>query len=178
MEEAARRDSRIVAVSLSRNFGHQGALTAALDHVTGDAAVVRDGDLQDLPDVIPQFVERYNQGYDVVYAKRVRRKEPWPLRLCYFAFYRLLAGLSDVRLPLDSGDFGLMSRRVIDHVRRMPEDQRYLRGMRSLAGFRQTSLAVERGERHSGRSKYGVVRLLKLAADGIFRLFHRPTTRR
>src|SRR5215471_8928094 len=84
-----------------------------------------DGDLQDLPEVIPQFVERYNQGYDVVYAKRVRRKEPWPLRLCYFAFYRLLAGLPDVRLPLDSGDFGLMSRRVIDHVRRMPEDHRY-----------------------------------------------------
>jgi len=135
LEEAVRRDSRIVAVSLSRNFGHQAALTAALDHVTGDAAVVMDGDLQDLPEVIPQFVERYNQGYDVVYAKRVRRKEPWPLRLCYFAFYRLLAGLSDVRLPLDSGDFGLMSRRVIDHVRRMPEHHRYLRGMRSWVGF-------------------------------------------
>jgi len=124
LEEAARRDSRIVAVSLSRNFGHQAALTAALDNVTSDAAVVMDGDLQDLPQVIPQFVERYNQGYDVVCAKRVSRKEPWPLRLCYFAFYRLLAGLSDVRLPLDSGDFGLMSRRVIDHVRRMPEHHR------------------------------------------------------
>src|SRR5262249_19413934 len=114
LEEAARRDSRIVAVSLSRNFGHQAALTAALDHVTGDAAVVRDGDLQDLPEVIAQFVERYNQGYDVVYAKRVRRKEPWPLRLCYFASWAFRCP------PLDSGDFGLMSRRVIDHVRRIP----------------------------------------------------------
>jgi len=137
LEDAARRDSRIVAISLSRDFGHQAALTAAPDHVTGDAAVVMDGDLQDLPEVIPQFVERYNQGYDVVYAKRVRRKEPWPLRLCYFAFYRLLAGLSDVRLPLDFRDFGLMSRRVIDHVRRMPEHYRYLRGMRSWVAFRQ-----------------------------------------
>lgn len=168
LEQFAQQDARILAISLSRNFGHQAALTAALDHVTGDAAVLMDGDLQDAPEAIPQFVEYYRQGYDVVYAKRVRRKEPWLLRLCYFAFYRLVAGLSEVRLPLDSGDFGLMSRRVIDHVRRMPEHHRYLRGMRSWVGFRQTSVTIERGERYSGRSKYGVLRLLKLAADGIF----------
>jgi polyisoprenyl-phosphate glycosyltransferase len=168
LEGAARQDSRIRAISLSRNFGHQAALTAALDHVAGDAAVVMDGDLQDVPEVISQFVERYHQGYDVVYAQRVRRKEPWPLRLCYFVFYRMMATLSDVQLPLDSGDFGLMSRRVIDHVRRMPEHHRYLRGMRSWVGFRQTGLAVEREERHSGKSKYSLLRLLKLATDGIF----------
>jgi polyisoprenyl-phosphate glycosyltransferase len=168
LEEAARQDSRIRAISLSRNFGHQAALTAALDHVSGDAAVVMDGDLQDVPEAIPQFVERFHQGYDVVYAQRIRRKEPWPLRLCYFVFYRLMAKLSDVRLPLDSGDFGLMSRRVIDQVRRMPEHHRYLRGMRSWVGFRQTGLLVEREERHSGKSKYGFLRLLKLATDGIF----------
>jgi glycosyltransferase involved in cell wall biosynthesis len=168
LEEAARQDPRIRAISLSRNFGHQAALTAALDHVAGDAAVVMDGDLQDVPEVIPQFVERYHQGYDVVYAQRVRRKEPWPLRLCYFVFYRMMATLSDVQLPLDSGDFGLMSRRVIDQVRRMPEHHRYLRGMRSWVGFRQTGLAVEREERHSGKSKYSLLRLLKLATDGIF----------
>jgi polyisoprenyl-phosphate glycosyltransferase len=86
LEEAARQDSRIRAISLSRNFGHQAALTAALDHVAGDATVVMDGDLQDIPEVILQFAERYHQGYDVVYAQRVRRKEPWPLRLCYFIF--------------------------------------------------------------------------------------------
>ena len=168
LEEASRQDSRVRAISLSRNFGHQAALTAALDHVTGDAAVVMDGDLQDVPEAIPQFVERYHQGYDVVYAQRIRRKEPWPLRLCYFVFYRMMARLSDVRLPLDSGDFGLMSRRVIDQVRRMPEHHRYLRGLRSWVGFRQTGVPVEREERHSGKSKYGLLRLLKLAMDGIF----------
>jgi glycosyltransferase involved in cell wall biosynthesis len=168
LEEASRQDSRIRVISLSRNFGHQAALTAALDHVTGDAAVVMDGDLQDVPEAIPQFVERFQQGYDVVYAQRVRRKEPWLLRFCYFVFYRTMARLSDVRLPLDSGDFGLMSRRVINEVRGMPEHHRYLRGMRSWVGFRQTGLPVEREERHSGKSKYGFLRLLTLATDGIF----------
>jgi glycosyltransferase involved in cell wall biosynthesis len=168
LEEATSQDPRILAISLSRNFGHQAALTAALDHVTGDAAVVMDGDLQDVPEVIPQFVARYEQGYDVVYAQRIRRKEPWLLRLCYFIFYRLMASLSDIRLPLDSGDFGLMSRRVIDQVRQMPEHHRYLRGMRSWVGFRQTGIPVERAERHSGKSKYSVMRLMKLATDGIF----------
>src|SRR5229473_1109008 len=168
LEEASRQDSRIRAISLSRNFGHQAALTAALDHVSGDAAVVMDGDLQDAPEVIPQFVERLQQGYDVVYAKRIRRKEPWLLRLCYFVFYRIMAKLSDVRLPLDSGDFGLMSRRVIDQICRMPEHHRYLRGMRGWVGFRQTGVPVEREERHSGRSKYSFLRLVKLATDGIF----------
>lgn len=168
LEEATRQDSRIRAISLSRNFGHQAALTAALDHVSGDAAVVMDGDLQDVPEAIPQFVERFQQGYDVVYAQRIHRTEPWLLRFCYFAFYRMMAKLSDVRLPLDSGDFGLMSRRVVDQVRRMPEHHRYLRGMRGWVGFRQTGLPVEREERHSGRSKYSLLRLLTLATDGIF----------
>ena len=168
LEEAAKNDSRIVVIALSRNYGHQAALTAALDYVSGDAAIVMDGDLQDVPEAIPEFVKKYSQGYDVVYAQRIRRKEPWVLRLCYFFFYRLLAKLSDVRLPVDSGDFGLISRRVIDQLRRMREHHRYLRGMRGWVGFRQTGLAVERGERHSGKSKYSIMRLLKLAADGIF----------
>jgi len=157
-----------VVISLSRNYGHQAALTAALDYVSGDAAIVMDGDLQDVPEAIPEFVQKYSQGYDVVYAQRIRRKEPWVLRLCYFFFYRLLATLSDVRLPVDSGDFGLISRRVIDQLRHMREHHRYLRGMRGWVGFRQTGLVVEREERHSGKSKYSVMRLLKLAADGIF----------
>ncbi len=168
LAEAARQDPRILALSLSRNFGHQAAITAGLDHVTGDAIVVMDGDLQDVPEVIPQFVEKFHDGYDVVYAKRVRRKEPWILRLCYFLFYRMMASLSDIQLPLDSGDFGLMSRRVIDHLRRMPEHQRYLRGMRTWVGFRQIGIEVERAERHSGKSKYNLMLLLKLAFDGIF----------
>ncbi len=168
LEEAARHDSRILLISLSRNFGHQAALTAALDYVSGDAAVVMDGDLQDLPEAIPEFVARYQEGYDVVYARRIRRKESWALRLCYFVFYRMLAALSDIQLPVDAGDFGLMSRRVIDHLRRMPEHHRYLRGMRSWVGFRQVGIEVEHGKRGAGKSKYGLLQLIKLAADGIF----------
>lgn len=168
LEEAARQDARILVVSLSRNFGHQAALTAGLDHTSGDAVVVMDGDLQDTPEAIPEFVGRFLEGYDVVYGQRVRRKEPWPLRLCYFAFYRMMAGLSDTRLPLDAGDFGLMSRRVVNQLRSMPEHHRYLRGMRSWVGYRQTGIPVERAERHSGKSKYSIMRLVKLASDGIF----------
>jgi glycosyltransferase involved in cell wall biosynthesis len=168
LREAVGEDSRIIAISLSRNFGHQAAISAALDHASGDAVVIMDGDLQDIPEVIPQFLEKFEEGFDVVYAQRVRRKEPLLLRLCYFVFYRLMATLSDIRLPLDSGDFGLMSRRVVDQVRRMPEHHRYLRGMRSWVGFRQVGIPVERAERHSGKSKYSIVRLMKLAADGIF----------
>jgi dolichol-phosphate mannosyltransferase len=155
-------------LSLSRNFGHQAALTAALDHVTGDATVLMDGDLQDLPEAIPGFVEKFFEGYDVVYAQRTRRKEAWPLRLCYFVFYRLMARLSDLALPLDAGDFALMSRRVVEHLQRLPEHHRYLRGLRSWVGFSQIGIPVERSERRSGRSKYNMLRLLKLASDGIF----------
>jgi polyisoprenyl-phosphate glycosyltransferase len=165
---AAREDSRIIALSLSRNFGHQAAISAALDYASGDAVVTMDGDLQDVPEVIPQFAEKFGEGFDVVYAQRVRRKEPLLLRICYFLFYRMMAKLSDIHLPLDSGDFGLMSRRVVDQIRRMPEHHRYLRGMRSWVGFRQIGIPVERAERHSGKSKYSLMRLMKLAADGIF----------
>jgi polyisoprenyl-phosphate glycosyltransferase len=168
LSEAAREDSRIVVISLSRNFGHQAAISAGLDYASGDAVVIMDGDLQDVPEVIPEFLEKFREGFDVVYAQRVRRKEPLLLRICYFLFYRMMARLSDIRLPLDSGDFGLMSRRAVDQVRRMPEHHRYLRGMRSWVGFRQVGIPVERAERHSGKSKYSMMRLMKLAADGIF----------
>jgi polyisoprenyl-phosphate glycosyltransferase len=168
VQEAAERDPRIVLVILSRNFGHQAALSAALDHVTGDAVIVMDGDLQDIPEAIPSLVQKFHEGFDVVYAQRIGRKEAWPLRLCYFVFYRLMAKLSDLRLPLDTGDFGLMSRRVVDEIRRLPEHHRYLRGLRTWVGYRQTGIPIERSERHSGKSKYGFFRLLKLASDGIF----------
>src|SRR5438093_7917416 len=166
--QAANADPRIVVISLSRNFGHQAALTAALDHVSGDAVVLMDGDLQDSPEIIPIFLQHYDEGYDVVYATRKRRKEGWWLKLCYFLFYRFQAMLSETRLPLDAGDFGLMSRRVVDQIRRMPEHHRYLRGLRSWVGFRQVAVPLDRLERHSGKSKYGFFKLLKLASDGIF----------
>jgi glycosyltransferase involved in cell wall biosynthesis len=168
LEAAAERDPRIVVVELSRNFGHQIALAAAIDQVSGDVVVLMDGDLQDPPESIPTLVDHYRQGYDVVYAQRVNRKEPWWLRMCYYIFYRLLAKLSSIELPLDSGDFGLMSRRVVDEIRAMPEHHRYLRGLRTWVGFRQIGIPIERAARHAGRTKYSPLKLLKLASDGIF----------
>jgi dolichol-phosphate mannosyltransferase len=168
LENAALTDPRIVAVSLSRNFGHQAALSAALDHVTGDLVIVMDGDLQDSPETIPRFLEEQRKGYDVVYAQRVKRKESWILRVCYFFFYRLIAIVSNVRLPLDAGDFALLSRHVVDHLRSIPEHHRYLRGLRAWVGFRQTGIPVERVGRRLGTSKYGMIRLIRLALDGVF----------
>ena len=168
LEEAARNDSRLVVVILSRNFGHQAALTAALDHVTGDAVVLMDADLQDRPEAIPLFLEKYRQGYDVVYALRVNRKEPFWLRASYKAFYRLLGMISDMQIPMDAGDFGLVSRRVVVELRRLGERNRYLRGLRSWVGFRQIGIEVERDSRFAGTAKYNLWRLFKLGFDGIF----------
>jgi dolichol-phosphate mannosyltransferase len=168
LQAAARRDPRLVVVALSRNFGHQAALSAALDYVSGDVIVAMDGDLQDRPEAIPALLAKHREGFDVVYAQRVKRKESWPLRLSYFVFYRLLASLADTRLPLDSGDFALMSRQVVDQMRAAPEHNRYLRGLRSWVGFRQTGLIVERDERFAGTTNYGPIKLLKLASDGLF----------
>jgi polyisoprenyl-phosphate glycosyltransferase len=168
LEKAAEADPRIVVVALSRNFGHQMALAAALDQVSGDVAILMDGDLQDPPEAVPCLLEWYRNGYDVVYVRRVNRKESWWLRSCYYIFYRLLAALSSLQLPLDTGDFGLMSRRVVDEIRKMPEHHRYLRGLRSWVGFRQIGISIERSVRYAGRTKYSAFRLLKLASDGIF----------
>jgi len=165
---AADRDPRIRIISLSRNFGHQAALSAALDHVSGDLVVIMDGDLQDSPEVIPDLIRKQKQGFDVVYAERIGRKEGWFLRSCYFLYYRLLGLLSNVKLPLDAGDFAVLSRRVIDELQRLPEHHRYLRGLRSWVGFRQTGIHVERAERVAGKSKYSFMKLLGLAFDGIF----------
>lgn len=164
---AAAQDPRIVVVSLSRNFGHQAALTAALDHVSGDVVVVMDADLQDTPETIPRFLDEYRRGYEVVYAVRVQRKESLPMRFGYDAFYRLIASLAEVPLPVGAGDFGLMSRRVVDLLRAAPERHRYLRGLRTWVGFRQIGISVERAARRAGRPKYDWMKLLQLASDGI-----------
>jgi len=168
LEIAAARDPRLVVVGLSRNFGHQAALTAALDFVSGDVVVVMDGDLQDAPEAIPEMIARYQDGYDVVYVKRVQRKEGVALRLCYWLFYRLAARMSSIELPLDAGDFGLMSYRVVEQLRGMREQHRYLRGLRSWVGFRQIGIEVERAARAHGETKYSALKLLKLASDGLF----------
>lgn len=168
LREAAALDPRLTVVELSRNFGHQAAISAALSHASGDVVLVLDGDLQDPPEELPRFLERWREGYDVVFARRVERKERWWLRACYFVFYRLIARLSDIDLPLDSGDFALLSRRVVDELRRSPERHRYLRGLRTWVGFRQTGLEVERAERAGGTPKYGPIKLIGLALSGIF----------
>jgi glycosyltransferase involved in cell wall biosynthesis len=168
LDAAAKVDPRLVVVALSRNFGHQIALSAALDFVTGDVVVAMDGDLQDRPEAIPTLLAKYHEGFDVVYAQRVKRKESLALRASYFVFYRLLSTLADTRLPVDSGDFALMSRRVVEQMRAAPEANRYLRGLRSWVGFRQTGVIIERDERAAGMTNYGPLKLLKLASDGIF----------
>jgi glycosyltransferase involved in cell wall biosynthesis len=168
LQAAAVADPRLVVVALSRNFGHQAAMTAALDHVTGDVVLLMDGDLQDAPETLPTLLEHYQQGYDVVYTQRVKRKEAWYLRLSYYLFYRLLLRMSDIALPVDAGDFGLMSRRVVTHLREAPERHRYLRGLRTWVGFKQIGVTVERAERFAGESKYSPMKLMRLASDGIF----------
>ena len=164
---AARRDPRIKLVAFSRNFGHQAALGAALDYVTGDAVILMDGDLQDEPEIIPELVRLHLEGADVVYTRRASRKEGLLLRLAYKLYYRIVASVAEVPLPLDSGDFSLMGGRVVTALRRMPERQRYLRGLRAWVGFKQVSLDVHRGARAGGRAKYTTWRLIQLALDGI-----------
>ena len=168
LDAAAQADPRIVVVALSRNFGHQPALSAALDFVTGDVVIAMDGDLQDRPESIPELLAKHHEGFDVVYAQRVKRKESLALRASYFVYYRLLSSLADTPQPLDSGDFALMTRRVVEQMRAAPEHNRYLRGLRSWVGFRQTGIMVERDERFAGMTHYGPLKLFKLASDGIF----------
>jgi glycosyltransferase involved in cell wall biosynthesis len=161
------RDPHLVAVYLSRNFGHQAALTAGLDHARGRAVLLMDGDLQDPPEVLGHFIARWREGYEVVYAIRQKRKEGLFKRAGYFLFYRLLHALSDLDIPLDSGDFCLMDRKVVEALKRLPERLRFVRGLRTFVGFRQTGLAYERAARGAGRPKYTFRALFRLAVDGL-----------
>jgi glycosyltransferase involved in cell wall biosynthesis len=165
--EAARRDERIRVVALSRNFGHQAALGAAIDFARGTAVVLMDGDLQDEPEIIPELVRRYESGADVVYTRRASRQEGLFLRIAYRLYYRIVASLAEVPMPLDSGDFSLLGPRVVSVLKNLPERQRYLRGLRAWVGFNQVSVDVERGRRAGGKPKYTTWRLMQLALDGI-----------
>lgn len=166
--EGAARDARVRGISLSRNFGHQTALTAALDASDGDVTIVMDGDLQDPPELIPTLLAAWAEGNDVVYVQRAQRQEGVLLRLAYWAFYRLQAKLVSLAVPLDTGDFGLLSRRVVEEIRRTREAHRFLRGLRTWVGFRQQGIAAPRDSRQGGVSKYTLRRLLRLALDGVF----------
>ncbi|TML67534.1 MAG: glycosyltransferase family 2 protein [Actinobacteria bacterium] len=166
--ELAASDNHLRLVRLSRNFGHQAALSAGLDAARGDAVVVIDGDLQDPPEVIPDLVAAWRDGYDVVYAVRNEREgETWARVASASVFYRLLQRITSTPIPRNAGDFRLLSRRAVDALAQMPERARFLRGMTSWIGFRQTGIAYDRDARYAGASKYSLPRQLGLALDAI-----------
>jgi dolichol-phosphate mannosyltransferase len=162
------RRRHVVLVNLSRNFGHQLAATAGIELATGDAIVLMDGDLQDPPELIGAFWAKWREGYDVVYAVRRTRKGESAFKLFTArAFYRIIKRLTKVAIPVDTGDFRLMSRRVVEALRRSPERHRFLRGMVSWVGFNQTSVEYDRDVRHAGETKYPLPTMLRFAMDGI-----------
>lgn len=162
------QDSRVCYVSLARNFGHQIAVTAGLNFVRGQVAVILDADLQDPPELIPEMVTLWRQGYHVVYAQRSRRRHAtWLKRLTAYGFYRILQKLSDVTIPSDTGDFCLLDRQVVDLLNAMPERNRYIRGLRSWVGFRQTAIHFERDPRFAGEVKYTLRKSFALAINSI-----------
>jgi dolichol-phosphate mannosyltransferase len=167
-------DPRVVAVHLSRNFGHQAAICAGLNTATGQGVVLMDGDLQDPPEVLHLFVDAWRRGYDVAYAVREKRKENVFKRAAYFVFYRLLRAVSDLNIPLDSGDFCLMDRKVVDVLNHLPERTRFVRGLRTFVGFRQVGVRYERHARAAGTPKYSFSALLRLAVDGLVSFSGRP----
>jgi dolichol-phosphate mannosyltransferase len=167
LDQIHESDRHTTVLHLSRNFGHQAAVSAGLDHARGQAVAVMDGDLQDPPEVLPKFLERWRDGADVVYAVRQRRKENAFKKLGYFAFYRIMNAVSDLDIPLDSGDFCLMDRRVVDALKALPEQMRFVRGLRTFVGFQQEGLAYERAAREAGRPKYTLRALVGLAINGL-----------
>ncbi|MBS0451573.1 MAG: glycosyltransferase family 2 protein [Proteobacteria bacterium] len=168
-------DPSIRIIGFARNFGHQIAVTAGMDAANGDAVVLIDADLQDPPELIHQMIGKWREGFDVVYGVRTRRDgESVFKRATAGAFYRVLNRLSDTKIPLDTGDFRLMSRAVVDVLRAMPERARFVRGMVSWAGFRQTALPYARAERFAGVSKYPLMKMLHFATDGILSFSTKP----
>ena len=168
LRELQSDDARVRVVCLSRNFGHQVAITAGLEHATGDAVAVIDADLQDPPEVLMEFVTKWLDGYDVVYGVRTAREGETKFKLWTAkAFYRLIGKLSDTEIPLDTGDFRLMDRRVVDALLSMPERDRFVRGMVSWLGFAQISVPYRRSPRFAGQTKYPLFKMLKFATDGI-----------
>lgn len=167
-------DPRVRIVEFARNFGHQVAISAGLQHSRGQAVCIMDADLQDPPEVLPMYLAKWREGWEVVYAVRGERKEWWGKRLAYAAFYRLLQRVANVEIPLDAGDFCVMDRRVVDLLVQMPERNRFVRGIRSWVGFKQIGLAYERHARHAGKPKYTFRKLLILALDGLVSFSHTP----
>ncbi len=168
LRDLHQKDTRICYLSLARNFGHQIAVTAGLNFVRGQIIVILDADLQDPPELIPEMIEKWRQGYQVVYAQRTQRhKENWFKRFTAYFFYRILKQLADVEIPTDTGDFCLIDRQVVDLLNSMPERNRYLRGLRSWVGFPQTAIKFKREQRFAGEVKYTFAKSLALAVNGL-----------
>jgi dolichol-phosphate mannosyltransferase len=169
MNELSLADKRYLSVFLSRNHGHQLALSAGLSCARGSKAVmILDGDLQDPPEMVFDFLKYLNEGYDVIYGVRKKRKESIIKKLAYWGYYRLMNNISKIDLPLDSGDFGMLSRKAVTYLNQMPEQNRYIRGMRTWIGFKQKGIEYERSARFAGVSKYSWKKLFELAYSGIF----------
>ena len=174
MREMHQRDKRIKTISLSRNFGHQIAISAGIEYARGKAVIVMDGDLQDPPEVLPPFIQKWKEGWDAVYAIRRKRKENLLKRAAYAIFYRLLKKISSIDIPLDSGDFSIMDRKIVDILKSMPERTRFVRGIRTWVGFKQVGLEYERDKRFAGKPKYNFKKLVKLALDGLISFSYVP----
>jgi polyisoprenyl-phosphate glycosyltransferase len=167
LDDLAAADPHVRAIHLTRNFGHQAAISAGLSVARGDVVAVMDVDLQDPPEVLPDFISKWQEGYQVVYAIRRKRKEWFGKRLAYWAFYRMLAAISDLKIPLDSGDFCLMDRSAVDLLNSLPEKQRFVRGLRTWVGLKQIGVTYERHARQAGEPQYTFTSLVKLAMDGL-----------
>lgn len=175
LEGIAKSDNNIKVISFSRNFGHQAAVTAGLKYVTGDAIVIIDADLQDPPEEIPNMVELWEQGHEVIYGKRKSREGESKFKLLTAKmFYKTLNALSDVEIPKDTGDFRLVDKKVVDTINEMPEHNKFLRGLFSWVGYNQYAYEYERKERFAGETKYPLKKMLKLATDGIIGFSTKP----
>ena len=175
MQELHTRDPRVRVIDFSRNFGHQVAISAGLDHARGNAVIIIDSDLQDPPEVIPQLVARWKDGAEVVYAQRSMRKGETKFKLLTAtAFYRLMARITSVNIPRDTGDFRLLDRRVVDALVKMREHHRFMRGLSAWVGFRQEAVFYERQERYAGTTKYPLRKMIHFSLDAITSFSHLP----
>jgi len=166
--ELQQADERVTVIDFSRNFGHQIAVTAGLDHARGDAVIIMDSDMQDPPKVSLELIQKWEEGYDVVYAQRRTRKDTFFKRFTADIFYRTLQKLADIDIPRNTGDFRLIDKKVVNQIRKFMEHNRFLRGMVSYVGFKQVAVQFDRHERHAGETGYPLKKMIKFAADGIF----------
>ena len=175
LKELAENNKRVKILSFSRNFGHQAAVSAGIEHSKGDCVVLIDGDLQDPPELINDMISKWNEGFDVVYGRRSKRNgETWFKKISAKIFYRTINKLSDIDIPKDTGDFRLMDRKVVDAFLRMPEKNRFIRGMVSWVGFNQVALEYERDKRYAGVTKYPLKKMINFAKDGIIGFSKKP----